>query len=79
MANRNVSEPQFQGVQMPAAPKAHSAADNFVPRDAQPPNGRQTYREPVDGGGAAWQPSNVGLGRPVTPFSSSYFRPIVTA
>lgn len=77
---KNLSSAQFDGVQMPSLPRSHSAMDNATGgQRARPEQQRSLYREPANGGGAAWQPSNVGTGRPVTPFSASYFRPIVTA
>ena len=80
MSSQNLSDAQFSGVQQPELPKAHSARDNAVGAQRGPEGAqRSLYREPADGGGAAWQPSNIGLGRPTTPFSGSYFKPIVTA
>ena len=73
---KEVSPAQFAKV-----PRPHSAADNFNGRVRAPEGPARSYREPLshgdDGPGAAWQPDTNGQGRPVTPFASGYFKPIV--
>lgn len=77
---KSVSSEQFRDI---APPKAHSADDNFNGRTRPPEAPKSAYREPASAGdngpGEAWKPSVIGTGRPVTPMSSGYMRPIVSA
>lgn len=72
---KSLSSEQFREIAPP--PKSHSADDNFSGRARAPEAPRPAYREPVEGG-AAWQSSTLGVGRPTTPMSSGYMKPIVS-